>query len=156
MRDCELPDTISYETPRHIQYSMLTGIGGHEYETTYESSQHTTLFELETCLGCHFYRAEDDTASSHTFQPRLAACAAVGCHSGAADFNIDSKQDSINTWLNSLHSELDAYADVTDTTGDFWYARFNYDFVKNDGSKGIHNYKYAKKLLLDAIEDFEP
>lgn len=156
MRDCELPDTISYETPRHIQYSMLTGIGGHEYDTTYERSQHTTLFELETCLGCHFYRAEDDTASSHTFQPRLAACAAVGCHSGAADFNIDSKQDSINTWLNSLYSELDAYPDVTDTTGDFWYARFNYDFVKNDGSKGIHNYKYAKKLLLDAIGDFEP
>jgi predicted CXXCH cytochrome family protein len=157
LRDAEAPDTISYDTPIHVQYALFTGTGGHEYDdTTFESSQHTTLFEVEACLSCHFYRAENDTASSHDFQPKLASCAVVGCHSGATDFNIDAKQDSINTLLTNLYNELDAYADVADTSGAFWYAKFNYDFVTNDGSKGVHNYKYAKQLLTESIEEFEP
>jgi hypothetical protein len=55
-----------------------------------------------------------------------------------------------------LKAKLDAATEEDKNSLSYVRAKFNYDFVLNDGSTGVHNFKYAQKLLQDSINDFTP
>jgi hypothetical protein len=99
------------------------------------------------------YEDEENPAiMGHSFEPDLLVC--LECHAGATDYNINGAQTDIDNLL----AELDAKLEVGDEEDD-WYAEalFDYYFVVNDGgSRGVHNYKYAKALLDDAIFYYQP
>jgi hypothetical protein len=56
--------------------------------------------------------------------------------------------------LDILHGKLAKASSADSQTVEFFRAKFNYDFVDADGSHGIHNTKYARTLLVSAIENF--
>jgi predicted CXXCH cytochrome family protein len=144
-------------TPHHASIEMLLGYGGYEWAgEDYPSSPHKDLIE-ERCVRCHMYTEEyedeeNPAIAGHSFEPDLYVC--LECHPGATDFNVNGAQTDIDNLLTQLDTELE----VGDEE-DEWYdeASFNYNFVVNDGgSRGVHNYKYAKALLEDAINYYEP
>lgn len=144
-------------TPHHTSLEMLVGYGAYEWAgEDYPNSPHKDLIE-ERCVRCHMYTEEyedeeNPAIAGHSFEPELYVCQA--CHAGATDFNINGSQTDIENLLAQLDAELEAGDEE-----DQWYAEalFNYYFVTNDGgSRGAHNYKYAKALLEDAIFYYEP
>jgi len=153
-------DAIPGEDVHHPHGDMYQGMGGYEYPgETYEDSAHT--FITEGCVACHMWTSpfnalglDEDAISGHTFEPRIEACRE--CHSGAEDFNLGNAQSTIQGLLDELGAELDAATEDDMTTLSYERALFNLEFVTEDRSLGIHNFKYAQKLLTDAIEDFEP
>jgi hypothetical protein len=57
----------------------------------------------------------------------------------------------------SLVEVLGAMLAVADTTTvEYAQAKFDYDFVVNDGSRGVHNFLYARDLLISSIEGLYP
>jgi len=139
-----------FSEPVHVHGAMFAGVGGHEYDSTYTNSAHTALLNNQACGSCHISKvsSNDDGLAQHTphkFQPSLDNC--TGCHIGATNFNVNGVQDSMTVLLDTLEGLLASEPSGTDST----YAAFNWKFVNNDGSKGVHNSKYAFKLLNDAI-----
>jgi len=62
---------------------------------------------------------------------------------------IDQRQAEISGLLEKLKEELDAAADKE---ADAYKTAFtNYTFVEADGSKGFHNYAYAKAILESSL-----
>jgi predicted CXXCH cytochrome family protein len=143
-------------TPHHASYEMLMGFGGYEWPgEPYSNSPHTTMIP-ERCVRCHMWTEgmieENPAVMGHTFEPNINVC--QECHPSATDFNINGAQTEIEGLLEDLSAELEA-----GTEEDTYYdeASFDYNFVNNDGgSKGVHNYDYAKKLLEDSILYYEP
>lgn len=150
----EVNDLYDGVDPVHIEGAMLAGTGGYEYPgKTYENSDHTTLFQVDQCAACHISKEtiSGDGFSSvtpHTFKASLDNC--TSCHLDATDFNVDGVQDSVTALLSTLSGLLDSYPNQTDSL--YLEALFNKKFVENDGSKGVHNSKYAFGLLNDAIQ----
>lgn len=145
-------------SPHHPQWNMLHGTDGLEYAgETYEDSPHMFVVEGK-CGACHVSMVSFSSAgpakTGHTFEPELRAC--TTCHPSATDFNVNDVQTEITALLNQLHVELDA-ASVTDSlTVAFLQAQYNYGFVESDASHGVHNFKYAKKLLETSLANFTP
>lgn len=147
-------------TPRR-QGAMLYGINGYEYPgTSYVSSQHKNVVE-GACIACHVSRVRP-----HELKADLESC--QPCHGGATNFNINGRQEEIKGLLASLKSVLDSFKKAHSTTTKdqagkdvvrwdnpqnklaYERALYNYNFVNLDGSKGVHNYKYARQLLADS------
>jgi nitrate/TMAO reductase-like tetraheme cytochrome c subunit len=148
-------------TPRR-QSAMLYGINGYEYsDSTYISSLHRNVVE-GLCITCHLSPSE-----SHDLKADLDAC--QKCHGGATNFNINGRQEEIRSLLQMLQSKLETFKKAHsktikdgqgkelvswDTTANqiaFDRAQYNFSFVDNDRSLGVHNYKYARQLLVDSI-----
>lgn len=148
-------------TPRR-QGAMLYGINGYEYPgTTYVSSQHKNVVE-GACQTCHISRARP-----HELKADLESC--LPCHGGATNFNINGRQEETKAMLANLKSVIDSFKKAHSTTTKdqagkdvvrwdspenklaYERALYNYNFVNHDGSKGIHNYKYARQLLADSL-----
>ncbi len=71
------------EIVRHPQKQMLAGVdGGQVPAQTYGNSMHTTFFNTDKCVSCHY----NETAGGHTFEPDISGC--TGCHAGETDFNL--------------------------------------------------------------------
>jgi len=144
-------------SPHHPQDEMLTGIAGYEWPQggPYFNDAHTYVID-ERCIKCHMYtepyEENKPAVSGHTWQPRIEAC--QPCHPGAQNFNIGGAQTNITTLLTSLKGELDQQQNKSDP--DYIDAKYDYDFVNGDKSKGVHNHKYAEQLLEDSIEFFTP
>jgi hypothetical protein len=102
-------------------------------------------------------------------EPNLAGCNAAGCHSAAPldSLNYKAVMDSIDANMAAVRTKLLA-AGLIDST-DYVAADsnaplglseaqagaiYNYLFVLEDRSKGIHNYKYALALLKSALTAF--
>ena len=100
----------------------------------------------------------DVTSGGHTFAPTLKGC--QSCHEGLTTFDRHDVQTEIQALLDELEELLEAAGVMHDghpVVGDFTEAKvgalFNYLFVLEDGSLGVHNSYYAKKLLEDSIAD---
>ena len=149
-------------TLHHSTAYMLEGKGGYEYSGySYESSSHKNL--TDKCVTCHIvmtpYISEENPASTgHTFMPKGKKC--YECHNDfdtlSVTFDYRNVQTEIDSLLTILEGNLDAATSADSATDDFKRAKFNYDFVESDGSHGIHNTKYARGLLISAIENFTP
>ena len=156
----EIEINSSHWGPHHgPQSNILLGVGGFEVSgsVSYEHSPHKTLVE-DGCVTCHMF---DD---SHTFEPDDDAC--ESCHGG--DFDYEAKQTEIAELYEELNQALvkegilagdaeEGYHPVSGQTTTMAKAGalFNARIFADEGSMGVHNFKYSKALLQNSIEVFE-
>jgi predicted CXXCH cytochrome family protein len=142
---------------------MLEGIGGYQYaDYTYESSPHKDVTDKK-CVTCHvvatpFVSAQKPASTGHNFMPKGTKC--FECHGDfdtlSTSFNYHHVQTEIDSLAAVLNAKLTASGSADSITDGFKRAKFDYDFVTSDGSHGVHNYMYAKGLLLSAITNYTP
>jgi hypothetical protein len=159
--------------PHHGAQGMLfTGSGAYKVGDGYTNSAHTGLIE-NGCITCHMATAQGLEAGGHTFnvsnedgEINQAGC--VQCHdnSGELETMIVDTQTEIQALLDELQQKLLdngilnpndlPYANASsgnplELTADELGALYNFQYVREDQSLGIHNYKFAKKLLENSI-----
>jgi len=144
--------------PHHgPQAPMLLGING--YGGDGEASPHYSQVE-DGCVTCHM--ADDAThgEGGHTFVPTLEGC--QSCHAGLDTFDRHDVQTETQELLDELKAlliqsgALNADGSVNTTaeiSDDTVGAYFNWIYVLEDGSLGVHNSFYAKELLEKSIAD---
>jgi len=171
-------DTVNITTTRYgphhgPQGMMLPGLNGYEIPgpVAYENSAHTALLAnsaKNACITCHMGTVQEGVASGgHTFRViseegviNTAACAE--CHTNANDLNalVDDRQAQIEARLAELEGLLVARGLYNATSGQNTkgkYAEyeagalFNFKYVEEDKSRGVHNFKYANALLVNSI-----
>jgi len=169
-------ESVSYRWgPHHGPQSNLfsgAGVSGaYEIGSGYENSYHTANLD-NACVTCHMADAYGAQAGGHTFNMsydyhgstefNFAGCLTSGCHDDPDNLlvYVENKQAEIEVLMEELATLLtdqglmreDGYLNVPGTytnaqTGAF----YNYKFLEEDRSKGIHNFKYSKKLLENSI-----
>lgn len=173
--------TLTAEWGPHFspQANVLIGKGGYIFnDTTWMTDfvdVHTHDFVKDGCLGCHFgtgmgyhygehtFRLEDDV----TGEPYLKNCNIAGCHSNLTSL-YEFSDDSIAVMADSLETLLKiwGYLDSDDEAGvDFPVGEkletpiagilYNYLMYRQDGSDGVHNPGYFRKLLRHTLAQWE-
>jgi hypothetical protein len=152
------------------QGDMLAGTGGYEYSGyTYTSSYHTTGV-TEGCVTCHMAPSSVNTLGEHSWNmvdptdstENIAACMFSGCHgSNLANFDFDGTQTEVDNLLEELKTLLVA-GNLVNSSGtpkarwvhsaDSAGAVYNFQFVTEDRSKGVHNKNYTIQLLQSSID----
>jgi hypothetical protein len=174
----------SHYGPHHsVQGDMLLGTNAYEYTGfTYQSSYHSHGV-AKGCVDCHMAAAIGYTLGGHSWnmawegEENVAACNSAACHNGeiddfnrlaAADYDhdgtIEGVQDEIDGLMDQLKDKLTAANLLTSggdpvaraSTADSVGAVYNYEFILGDGSRGIHNTKYAVGLLQSSLDLFTP
>jgi len=167
--------TSTSRPPHHSpQLDFLLGEGGVEIGGSPGNSAHSSI--PEQCSRCHMYAKEFESAESpavtgHAFYVNYKGCAP--CHSegdaGIRSRSFQTKTD-IEQRLNDLRNRLNSWgnweytANGGPSSGDqaaipieIKRARYNYYYVLNEGSLGVHNARYARYLIdvanrqLDAL-----
>ncbi len=164
------------------QTDMLVGANAITYGKEIPSSAHREVVE-EACVTCHMQEAESSPAFTHagghswnmkwdsgTNTVELTE-ACVQCHGDIEGFNFKRQDfdgngivEGVQTEVKGLLAKLAfllppvgvAKADIT--IGSSWSkqhlrAGYNYRFVQEDGSFGVHNLSYAVGLLKASIAD---
>ena len=159
--------------PHHgAQGMMFTGSGAYKVGDGYSNSLHTDLIE-DACIACHMATAQGVESGGHTFnvsnedgEINFAGC--IQCHDNTDDLqmSIDDTQAEIAALLEQLQQELLdrgilnpndlPYANASNSnplelTEHEAGALYNYQYVREDQSLGVHNYKFAKKLLENSL-----
>ena len=165
-----------------VNGQMLAGTGGFEFAgETYNDSYHTSasLIKEEGCKVCHMADPVAGTGQGggHTMliryegthgedQELTTGCLTAGCHSAPFVIDYEGVQTETEEMLDSLHTLLINRGWLTNaglvnasssnplviTPGWLSGAMFNYFFVEHDLSEGVHNTKYAQKLLQTSID----
>jgi hypothetical protein len=160
---------ISVETtrfgPHHgVEAQMLLGEGG--LLVTGAVAEHYEEVE-GVCVGCHMggeYApdADGEPTYNHTWEPRVENC--LECHEGLEDFDLESARTEVQALLDQIQPLLiaagimDADPDRVNRSVEGVYpaeiaaAMWNYMFVVEDQSLGVHNTLFAKLLLQQALE----
>ncbi|NOX47904.1 MAG: hypothetical protein GXO89_13090 [Chlorobi bacterium] len=138
------------------QSTSIEGIGGYEVGTGYPTPGSTTHKTEVTCIGCHMHES-----TGHTWNVDVAAC--TSCHSDATDFNINGVQTDVQNMMAELKTKFIA-AGMWDETEDKIVpgtypidhvgAYYNYAWILDDRSDGVHNAAYIKTLLTNSIAVF--
>jgi len=156
-----------FGTHHGVESQMLFGVGG--LGVTGTPSPHYQMVH-DTCVGCHMGEEHN-----HTYEPDVARCQA--CHTDAQNFDMDGVQTEVKAMLDTLHTtfvdmkllnpENDLWAVWDPATGEFSspsadapltvseavaQAMWNYVFVTEDQSMGVHNSVYTKALLQQALD----
>jgi predicted CXXCH cytochrome family protein len=150
--------------PHHPDREILLGLGGFEAngaEAQGPNSDHSTA-ALARCVTCHVYQVpnaqpsvENPVNTGHSFEPEVPdAC--HQCHTGNEAVRYkDRVQAEVQAQLDALApyftSGSPLYIDPATLTPDqlkrYNIAKFNYQLVGGDGSKGVHNHDYVAHLL---------
>lgn len=159
--------------PHHgAQGLMLTGSAAYLIGDGYENSLHTTLID-NACVHCHMATIDGaNEAGGHTFRVvsedgNLNNAGCIQCHTDNNELEtlVADTQTEIDDLLNQLGTRLNELGILDDElqyaivpqemtslqVGILW----NYKYVLEDQSDGIHNYKFAKKLLENSLEALE-
>jgi hypothetical protein len=163
------------------QSDMLIGENSYEYSSyTYTMSPHSNV-ATDGCVNCHMTGSIGYYVGGHTMNmhdedseyENLAGCNASACHNGAIDeldilaaddFDNDGEIEGIQTEITGLldslvvlleasgmvhdgHPVEDVEVSLADSAG----AVYNWLFVKEDRSLGVHNTDYAVGLLQSSI-----
>lgn len=140
-----------FGTHHGVESQMLLGIGGLGGVTGSPSS-HYQLVE-NTCVGCHM-----GDERNHTYEPEVERCQA--CHADAEDFDMNGVQTEVEEMLAQV-AELLIASGIMNEEGrsipgawpeEVAAAMWNYKFVEEDQSHGVHNSAYTKALLEYALE----
>lgn len=159
--------------PHHGPMSnMLAGVGGYRVDgsLTYENHPHSST--PNGCVWCHMgtYNAEEKTGG-HNMAANIADNCNL-CHTDDIETKTEAMQFEIDSLLNQLGTVLavqgirnpdtdylagdnggnassDNPANLTANELGCWY---NYKFVQEDKSGGVHNYTYAKALLTNSLQ----
>ncbi len=159
--------------PHHgSQGVVFTGSSAYEIGDGYENSLHTSLVE-NSCITCHMATVMGaNEAGGHTFrvvseEGDLNTAGCVQCHMDTDELETkyEETQADIANLLDSLGNKmkdlglLDDDLEYAVVPQDFTSLQlgvlWNYQYIKEDKSLGVHNYKYAKKLLENSIEAIE-
>lgn len=161
--------TSSRYGPHHGPQGMLfAGTGGMEIGTGYTNSSHTNLL-TNSCVDCHMGEAYGVQAGGHqmgmTYLYHGASAVwegnCISCHTDGATLHskVEDAQLEIVTLTDSLGTILKNKGHISSSgsvvTGDYTNLEaaiiYNYKYIEEDKSKGVHNFKYAKKLLENSI-----
>lgn len=149
--------TSSHYGPHHGPHSTtLEGIGAYELGAGYPTPGSSTHRTGASCVSCHMVES-----NGHTWEVTMDAC--TSCHEGATDFDINGVQTDVLDLMDQLKAEMigagmwDEEADhiipgtyPVDQAGAF----FNYAWVLDDRSNGVHNPSYIKTMLINSIGAF--
>lgn len=132
--------------------TMILGVGGAGGVEGKPAAHYTTV--KDTCQACHM----GGESVNHTFTPNVANC--VTCHADAKNFDMNGVQTTIEEKLAEVKAALQGKglldADGVIVVGDYPEAQaaalWNYLFVEEDKSMGVHNADYANALLDYALE----
>jgi uncharacterized protein YraI len=133
---------------------LLTGTGGAGDVVGTPGPHYTTV--KDTCITCHM----GGENVNHTFTPQVAYC--VSCHADAKSFDVNGKVTEFDTKLEELKAAL-TKAGLLDKTGTIVVGSYpaaqanslwNYLFLEEDKSHGVHNMPYADALLDAALAVF--
>ncbi len=132
----------------------------------------------ESCTKCHYGTGQGYMFGEHTFrledkttgQQYSANCNVSGCHASApiTDFYTSAVIDSVKILGDSLETLLKSenVLDPSDDSGRTFFgdsvvkideARllYNYLLYKLDGSQGLHNPEFTKRMLLSSVAKFD-
>ncbi len=128
----------------------------------------------EQCATCHMFRQDfaSDQApaiSGHTFQVNLGGCldgvGGAGCHAGSENLQtrLDTFQTEIETGISNIVARLNTglgagnweysseggpgAADQNAIPENVRKVRFLIAYLEADGSRGVHNFQYARDIL---------
>lgn len=150
-RECHTDALGGHEEPHSPQAQMFAGTGGVEYPgVTFSSSPHVNVAQ-RGCVTCHL-----PSADSHSFSPDPASCTACHPDANGRNFEWSDAMSEIDGLIVALGDELARATPGDQTTDAYRHALFNYEFVTRDGSRGGHNFLYARDLLKASIDNFEP
>jgi hypothetical protein len=171
----------SHWGPHHSnQADMLIGENSYEYEGfPYQKSAHSLA--PEGCNHCHMGPSIHPTVGGHSWNMRnedrgfqhTAGCNVDACHNGAistlditaeGDFDFDGEVEGIQSEIHGLLDSLEILledasllldghpiSDRVVSTADSAGALYNWLFVEEDRSLGVHNTDYAVGLLQSSI-----
>jgi hypothetical protein len=161
------------------QADMFLGMNAVEFGTPTSSSGHKYALQ-DACVDCHMYATPDtgkpgrDKIGGHTWAmeadgvENVAAC--QSCHGpiqsfddikAAYDYDRNGKIEGIQTEVKGMLARLgkmlppqvaDSGTVLRSFTQNQLKAAYNYFFVLNDGSYGVHNAKYAIGILQKSMD----
>jgi hypothetical protein len=139
--------------PHHgPEADMLLGTTGYGVEG--KPAAHSSMVE-NTCVTCHL-----GENANHSFEPAVASC--TTCHADATNFDINGVQTEVETKLEELQANLVAAGLLTETGGIVVGsypegqagALWNFLFITEDKSMGVHNASYVETMLEWSLAQF--
>lgn len=141
------------------QSTMLEGVQGALIAGSvgYPGVGSSTHRQGASCVSCHM-GTPNDNDGEHTMVPSLKSC--TTCHPGATNYDINGVQTEVTALMSELEGLLKTEGILDDdgglVTGEFPIgsanAYWNWEFVYQDHSHGVHNPAYTKALLKNSIE----
>jgi hypothetical protein len=149
--------------------NMIGGFGGYEIAGTLDYTNSPHSFVENGCVTCHMAPAIGNVSGGHQMAWNVNGC--VECHSSGIQAELDILQAEFAGYMATLNQLLSDMGIITEDgylmgndginrasatnpanlTADELGAFYNYKFVYGDNSGGVHNYKYARALLLNTI-----
>lgn len=134
------------------QSDMLLGRTGAEVDGN--ASAHYSIVG-DTCVACHL--GEDD---NHSFAPEADAC--QSCHSGADSLDVNGVQTEVQDKLDQLEEDLIGAGMLTEDGSpvegtyekDKAAALWNWLYVEEENSLGVHNPSFTNDMLDAGLEAF--
>ena len=167
--------TSSRYGPHHgAQGMMFTGSAGYEVpgDESYANGAHTNLVQ-NACITCHMAEVSGGRdAGGHTFRVAseegdLNTNGCIQCHTDAGELEtlVEETQTEVADLLLQLGTRLNELGILRDDlelanasssaplelTNVQLGALWNYQYVREDKSLGVHNGKYAKALLKNSL-----
>ena len=166
-----------------VNGQMLMGEGGFEFVNfNYTGSSHHTInttIQQEGCVKCHMAEpigGGGGAIGGHTMWIGLTGCRDAGCHGSsfssldyagastapvgaqtAITANLDTLKQLLvaRNWLNASTDLLIASSSnpLRIAPASKAGAIYNYYFIEHEGSKGVHNTRYAYELLRSSIAE---
>ncbi len=144
-----------FGTHHGVESQMLLGEGG--LGVSGNPSAHYKFVE-NTCVGCHMGEERN-----HTYEPEVERC--QECHDGAENFDMDGVQTEVRAMFEELTALFTEQGYIDPENGrwvtgtypeEIANAMWNYKFVEEDQSMGVHNSAFAKALLQQAMDTLSP
>lgn len=148
--------TSSHWGPHHGPHATtLEGIGAYELGAGYPTPGTSTHRTEASCTSCHMHEG-----TGHKWEVTIASC--TDCHEGIENFDWHGVQTEVQGLMAELKQKLDdaGMLDEGDhiIPGDYPVdhagAYYNYVWVKDDRSDGVHNPGYIKTMLINSIGAF--
>ncbi len=158
------------------QADMYFGRNAWQYRDSSLTGLATHLGVTDACVTCHMPSGNHEWSMVDTLgNDKVSACRT--CHGqgmtkftdiiASFDYDHDGKIEPVQTEVEGLLAQLKARLPIDLTTGEPTLAMkdsllvkgnlkavediYDYTFVKNDGSMGVHNTKYAVSILQKAL-----
>jgi hypothetical protein len=140
--------------------SLMTKLGRHTFMVAYDAPNGTTILNPTGCVECHgtvaidFVEKTGDKTQEmldalYTLLPKRDST--ISLVDNYVSGSPISPTDTI-TWQNSAKTPAAAKRALTTVER---AAAYNFIFVKNDKSGGVHNFLYTKGLLESSIEQLK-
>ena len=139
--ECHM-QTVATNSPAFLQ------AGGHTFHMTYTNSSGATLDKVDVCVQCHGPITSFDMVRQDYNGDGIIE---------GVQTEVQHLLDQLSTMLPNSSGIVDGLVKAPSTKTNwptkFLNAAYNWQFVNNDGSKGIHNAPYAVGLLKASIAD---